>query len=199
MDSKDVTIQLHDVPKGHVATIVTHLEMLEKPPQPETSSSLTLASWAKPDVDDYDALFRLVGEPWLWISRLLLDRDELATIIHDPGVDISIIRDGTEPVGFIELDFRIPDQCEIAFFGLIPGYNGKGHGHWMMTHALEKAWRHDIERVWLHTCTHDSPRALPFYQNCGFRIFAQEIGMMADPRLSGHMPKSAAPHIPILG
>lgn len=186
-----------DVPKGHVATIITHLEMGAKPALPITESSLTLESWPNPPVADYCALFRKVGEPWLWISRLLMDADELKPILDDPAVEISIVRDGEEPVGFIELDFRVPGQCEIAFFGLVPAMNGKGHGRWMMNQALELAWRDDIERVWLHTCTQDSPRALPFYQQCGFRIFRQQIDMMEDPRLTGHLPETAAPHIPI--
>jgi GNAT superfamily N-acetyltransferase len=186
-----------DVPKGHVATIITHLEMGAKPALPITESSLTLESWPNPPVAEYCALFRKVGEPWLWISRLLMDADELKPILDDPAVEISIVRDGEEPVGFIELDFRVPGQCEIAFFGLVPAMNGKGYGRWMMNQALELAWRENIERVWLHTCTQDSPRALPFYQQCGFRIFRQQIDMMEDPRLTGDLPETAAPHVPI--
>lgn len=191
-------MSLQDVPQGHVATIITHLEMDEKPALPATESSLLLESWPNPPVEDYLTLFRKVGEPWMWISRLLMDQDELKAILDDPAVEISIIRKGEEPVGFIELDFRETGQCEIAFFGLVPAMNGKGHGRWMMNQALEQAWRNGINRVWLHTCTQDSPRALPFYQQCGFRIFKQQTDMMQDPRLTGHLPISAAPHVPII-
>ena len=190
--------RLEDVPKGHVATIVTHLEMLTKPVLAADRSSLILERWPDPVVADYLALFRKVGEPWLWISRLLMDADELKAILHDPAIELSIVRDGQEPVGFIELDFRVAGECEIAFFGLIPGRNGQGHGRWMMNQALDKAWREGIKRVWLHTCTQDSPRALPFYQRSGFRIFKQQIGQMIDPRLTGDLPETAAPHVPVL-
>lgn len=198
MGLNGVTEQLRDVPKGQVATIVTHLEMLDRPSLPVASSGLTVTEWPKPPVADYCALFRKVGEPWMWISRLLMDQEELKAVLHHPAVEISIIREGEQTVGFIELDFRTPGECEIAFFGLIPELNGQGHGRWMMNQALEMAWRDGIRRVWLHTCTQDSPRALPFYQRCGFRIFAQQVGQMADPRLTGHLPRSAAPHVPIL-
>jgi GNAT superfamily N-acetyltransferase len=197
MDLNSVTQQLLDVPKGQVATIVTHLEMLEKPALPRIESRLVAERWPNPAVADYCQLFRKVGEPWLWTSRLVMNQRQLETILHDPAVEISIVSDGEEAVGFIELDFREPGQCEIAFFGLIPGCNGKGHGRWMMNQALEQAWRDGIKRVWLHSCTEDSPRALPFYQRCGFRVFRQQLGMMADPRLSGHLPETAAPHVPI--
>ena len=172
--------------------------MLEKPTLAATDFGLKLESWPTPGVADYCALFRQVGEPWLWISRLLMDERELEAILHDPAVEILIVRDGNQTIGFVELDFREPDECEIAFFGLIPERNGKGLGRWMMNQALAKAWRDGIRRVWLHTCTQDSPRALPFYQQCGFRIFRQQTGQMLDPRLTGHLPNNAAPHVPIL-
>ncbi|MGB5484407.1 GNAT family N-acetyltransferase [Parasphingorhabdus sp.] len=187
-----------DVPRGQIATIITHLEMLKKPVLNPIGSSLSLEKWMKPPVADYLALFRAVGEPWLWSSRLLMAENEVEAILHHPATEIHIVRDGDAEVGFIELDFRESAQCEIGFFGLIAAMNGKGHGRWMMNRALEKAWRDDIKRVWLHTCTQDSPRALPFYQQCGFRIFKQEMDMMPDPRLSGHLPETAAPHVPIL-
>ncbi len=187
-----------NIPKGHVATIVTHLEMLDKPVLTAIKSSLSLEKWVKPPVAEYLKLFRAVGEPWLWTSRLSMPADEVQAIIHHSGIDLYVVRDDDAVAGFIELDFRQTGQCEIGFFGLIAEMNGKGHGRWMMNQALEKAWRDDIKRVWLHTCTQDSPRALPFYQQCGFRIFKQEMDMMPDPRLSGHLPKTAAPHVPIL-
>lgn len=191
------TMSIQDVPKGHVATIITHLEMHEKPVLTGTGSSLTLASWSDPAVEEYRALFRRVGEPWLWVSRLLMDQEKLQKILRDPAIEISIIKDNEKPVGFIELDFRTSGQCEIAFFGLVSEYNGKGHGRWLMQQALDQAWRDSVKRVWLHTCTQDSPRALPFYLHCGFRIFAQQFDSMADPRLSGHLPRTAAPQVPI--
>ena len=198
MGLTEATERLQEVPRGHVATIVTHLEMLEKPVLPTASSDLVVEGWSAPSASDYRALFRQVGEPWLWISRLLMETDELIATLHDPAVEISLINDGDLQVGFIELDFRHPGECEIGFFGLIPEYNGKGHGRWMMNQALELAWRDGIKRVWLHTCTQDSPRALPFYQRCGFQIFRQQTGQMRDPRLTGHLPRTAAPHVPIL-
>ena len=186
-----------NVPKGHVATVITHLEMVQKPLLPSIESDLSLEKWTKPAVADYLALFRKVGEPWLWTSRLLMAEDEVQAIIHHPDIDLQLVRNDNMVVGFIELDFRETGQCEIAFFGLVTELNGKGHGRWMMNQALDKAWRDGVERVWLHTCTQDSPRALPFYRQCGFRIFKQELDMVADPRLSGHLPETAAPHVPI--
>lgn len=186
------------VPPGHIASVVTHLEMLSPVKIEGADCHLLLKRWLSPPIDDYLSLFRLVGTPWLWTSRLLMSAEAVAAIIHDPAVEISLIQDEGRNIGFIELDFRTAHQCEISFFGMIPEYNGKGYGRWLMQQALDQAWRADIQRLWLHTCSLDSPRALPFYQQCGFKIFDQQPETMPDPRLSGHLPLTAAPHIPLV-
>jgi len=101
-------------------------------------------------------------------------------------------------VGLLELDFRQSGACEIAFFGLIPQLTGQGFGGWMMAQALTLAWRAGIKRVWVHTCTLDDPRAPGFYIAQGFVPIAREIEVMEDPRLTGLIPREAAPHVPLI-
>lgn len=194
------------IPAGEIATIVTSLEMTAKPPlRPMPQSELQLKRWKAPALNTYRALYRRVGEPWLWFSRLVMDDTELAEIIHDPQVKIWAVTDlrGIE-VGILELDFRENGQCEIAFFGLIPDLNGKGHGRWLMAMALQLGWAEknvdgkDMTRLWVHTCTLDAPGALGFYRKCGFVPFQRQIETFPDPRLSGHLPREAAPQIPII-
>ena len=57
-----------DVPAGKVAAVVTYLEMLQKPPprQGSSSDSWRLEPANFPDLDKYRALFRHVGQDWLW-------------------------------------------------------------------------------------------------------------------------------------
>lgn len=188
------------VEPGMVAAIVTHLEMRDKPrPAPIPPASLRLARWkaAKPDI--YRALFRRVGEPWLWFSRLVMSDESLTAIIHDPAVEVYAVTDprGIE-VGLLELDFRKMPDCEIGFFGLVPQLNGKGMGRWLMAQAKSLAWRKGVERVWVHTCTLDSPAALGFYIKSGFVAVAREIETFADPRIAGILPRDCAPHVPLL-
>lgn len=186
------------VPDGHLADIVTHLEMKIKPTITRTESSLSIKAWTKPTPENYLALFRKVGERWLWLSRLLMNEAELTATIQHPDIEIFLVEQDGESVGFIELDFREPEQCEIGFFGLIPELNGQGHGRWLMAETLTVAWRDGINRVWLHTCTLDSPHALGFYMNSGFVAFKREIWSNPDPRLTGHLPMDAGQHIPII-
>ena len=192
---------LSEVPDEEIATIVTSLEMRTRPrPRPLLPSDLRLARWAKPGLAKYRALFRRVGEPWLWFSRLAMPDAELERIISDPRVEVFAVEDraGVE-VGMLELDFRAAGQCELAYFGLVPELAGRGHGRWLMAQALALAWRPGVERVWVHTCTLDHPSALGFYRAQGFTPCARAVETFPDPRLTGLLSRSAAPHVPLLG
>lgn len=188
------------VPRGEIATIVTALEMIARPAlRPLPASTLRLARWQMPDPERYRALFSRIGAPWLWFSRLMLDDARLTEIIHDRAVELCAVVDpaGIE-VGMVELDFRKAGACEIAYFGLIPELSGQGHGRWLMAHTLAQAWRGGVKRVWVHTCTLDSPGALGFYQRQGFTPYARSVEIFADPRLIGILPETAAPQIALL-
>ncbi len=191
---------LTPVPKGEIATIVTSLEMRQRPkPAPLPNAPLKLVRWAKAEPETYRTLFRRVGGPWLWFSRLALDDAKLSAIIHDPAVMLWAVLDprGIE-VGILELDFREAGNCELAYFGLVPELAGQGHGRWLMAHALAAAWRPDVKRLWVHTCTLDHPGALGFYRKSGFAPFATSVEQFPDPRLIGIYPADAAPQIPFL-
>lgn len=191
---------LVDVPAGELAAVVTYLEMRERPkPSPLAVSPLRLARWASPDPAHYRALFARVGSPWLWASRLAMDEAALIAIIADPAVEVYAVLDSRAiEVGLLELDFREAGQCEIGFFGLIPQLAGKGHGRWLMAQATMIGWRPGIERIWVHTCTLDHPKALNFYRAQGFTPYKRAIEIFPDPRALGLLPADAAPQIPLL-
>ncbi len=194
------TAGLIPVPRGHVAAVVTSLEMLVRPSaRPLPQSPLRLERWRSPSTEKYRQLFRRIGEPWMWFSRLIMPEAQLVAIIQDPLDEIYAVLDarGIE-VGILELDFRTERQCEIGFFGLVPELAGQGHGRWLMAQAMALGWRAGIERLWVHTCTLDHPGALGFYRKQGFTPFARFVETFADPRLNGHLPREAAPHIPLI-
>ncbi|WP_294233969.1 N-acetyltransferase [uncultured Sphingomonas sp.] len=188
------------VDPAEIATIVTTLEMRERPrPRPLPASPLRLVAWGLPDPAKYRTLFARVGAPWLWFSRLVMDDAALTAIIHDPAVSVLAVVDraGIE-VGLLELDHRRAGECEIGYFGLIPELAGQGHGRWLMAQALMRAWTPGLERVWVHTCTLDHPSALNFYRRQGFVAVSRAIETFPDPRALGLLPPDAAPQIPRL-
>lgn len=190
---------LTPVPPDELATVVTTLEMRTRPPlRPLPPSRLQLVRWREPALDKYRALFRRVGERWLWFSRLALSDDRLAAKIHAAAVEIHAVEDRGVEVGMLELDFAELGAAEITYFALVPELTGKGHGRWLMAHALQLAWRPGVERVGLNTCTLDHPRALGFYQAQGFAPVRRTVETFPDPRALGLLPADAAPQIPYL-
>ena len=126
------------VANDHLATIVTALEMRERPrPRPMPPSPFRLVHWPAPESDKYRALFRRVGGPWLWFSRLVMEETRLRAILDDPAVMVHAVVDraGVE-LGMLELDFRTKATCELSYVGLVPEITGKGHGNWLMAQAL---------------------------------------------------------------
>jgi GNAT superfamily N-acetyltransferase len=186
---------------GFLGCVVTLLEMAHKPtPRPMPMSRLKLVRWVKPSPEAYRTLFRRVGEPWLWYSRLTLDDAALITATHQAKTQIFAVVDpiGIE-VGILELTHPESDWCSIDFLGLVPELNGKGEGAWLMTNALALAWQPGVHSVRVNTCTLDHPGALRFYQRSGFVAIERELQSFADPRISGLIPRDAAPHVPIIG
>jgi len=183
-----------------VAAVVTFLEMTRRPkPSPVLASPLRLTAWRAPDLQKYRILFRRVGEPWLWFSRLAISDHELSTTIHDPLVEVHAVLDpkGIE-VGLMELDFRDGESCEIAFFGLVPQLSGQGLGRWLMAQALMLGWRPGVVRMTVRTSSTDDPRAFSLYLKTGFVPVGRAIQTFDDPRLTGILSPDAAPHVPIL-
>ena len=189
------------VPPGHVAAVVTFLEMRQRPDLGAAAQfppDFELLSLRGPTLDRYRALFRTVGQDWLWFSRLTMSDDELRSILDDRRVHVFALRRGADDVGILELDFRQPNACELAFFGLISDVIGQGIGKILMHDAIERAWAQEIERLWVHTCTFDHPKAVGFYRNAGFIPYAFEVEVQIDPRLTGAVPRTCAPHVPLL-
>lgn len=190
---------LFDVEPGKLACVVTSLQMLQRPEgTPFHRGDVGLWRVRDPRPDWYRSLFHRVGADWLWWSRLQMSDEALARVIGDPNVEVyAVSRDGTDH-GLLELDFRVPDSCELAFFGLAEPLLGQGIGRWLMAQAIERAWVRPIRRFWVHTCTLDHPAALPFYLRSGFVPFRRQVEVADDPRRVGIFPPSAAPDIPLL-
>ena len=81
---------------------------------------------------------------------------------------------GGAPGGYFELRREVDGAVEIAYFGLLKEFTGRGFGAYLLTEAAERAWALGATRVWLHTSTLDHPAALPNYLKRGFQVFRTE-------------------------
>lgn len=202
--SNSLTVSLTgttDLPPGKIAAVVTSLEMFAPPPErpdPPGTEGFSLDRIDGSDIDRYLDIYRLLGERWMWFSRLVKPRAELAAILSDPAVELYAARVEGRDVGLLELDFRETGEGELTFFGLDEPVVGKGAGRWLMNRALALAWAKPIKRFWVHTCTIDHPGAISFYQRSGFKVFKRGIEIDDDPRLKGQMRADSVPHHPVI-
>ncbi len=190
---------LFDVPAGKMPVIVTHLEMQAKPPLRDLPLPDGVAfRQVTPTVEWYRDIFSRVGRDWVWYGRLLLDEATLATGLESPDVLYFTLSKNGKDEALLELDFRQKGECELAYFGMTDALIGSGAGRYLMNAAISTAWAADITRLHVHTCTNDSAQALGFYIRSGFTPFKRQIEIDDDPRLTGLLPRDAAPAIPII-
>jgi ribosomal protein S18 acetylase RimI-like enzyme len=123
---------------------------------------------------EYRRLYSGVGERWHWRDRLAWSDDTLRAHLSSPDISVWELVVGGESAGFFELRRTDDHEIEIAYFGLLPAFIGRGLGAAMLTSAVEQAWSLGARRVWLHTCTLDSPHALANYRARGFQEFRTE-------------------------
>jgi GNAT superfamily N-acetyltransferase len=120
-------------------------------------------------VETYRALYRDVGRAYHWRDRLTWSDVALAEYLGRPDVFVWILRDGATNAGFFELVRQADGSVEIAYFGLLEPFFGRGLGKYLLTVAVDEAWSLGASQVWLHTCTLDGPAALPNYLARGFQ------------------------------
>ncbi len=135
-------------------------------------------------------LYTAVGGDWYWIDRLSWTHADWLAWLEQPGLSTRVGYHNGSPVGYYELVTKPDRRVDIAYFGLLPQFIGRGFGGRLLTHAVEIAWQRQPSRVTLNTCTLDHPAALANYQARGFRIYreAREVRKLPD-RAPGPWPE----------
>lgn len=155
----------------------TYLEMtdpdrLDAAPPP--SGDLAIEHVEHPPPSLWRFLYTEVGRPYRWVDRLGWTDDDIAAYLADPALELWVLREAGEPAGYFELRKETDGAVEIAYFGLLPAFVGRGLGKFLLTKAVERAWERGACRVWLHTSSLDHPSALPNYLARGFSLWKQE-------------------------
>lgn len=179
------------VPPGKINCVVTYLEMRERSRRANilpAAARIALLRAKAPTASFYRYLYNTVGEAWFWYQRREMTDDDLIAIIHDPLVEIYVLYADGVPAGYAELDGREEPDIELAYLGLVPEFIGRGLGAYLLGWVIDEAWRKSPERLWVHTCNLDHPRAVRSYQRAGFVPYRQESGLIDDPRESGLIP-----------
>jgi len=169
------------LPAGYerIPVRTTYLQMQANPvaEPPAPPAGCTVERWAKPEVHEYRKLFAAVGRAWGWSGRLIMKEEELQAVLNADATEIYRLRCGGETAGFAELDRSAAGQAEIAYFGLLPAFIGRGLGKFLLSWAIHRAWQGKTQRVWLHTCQYDHPQALAVYLKAGFSVYDRQVEM----------------------
>lgn len=168
-----------------IEVCVTYLEMAEPPGGGRSSAPEGVSVVRVPSctVRYYRFLYDAVGRRWHWVDRKKLSDRALADIIQDDRVEIFVLQVEGVPAGYAELDLRQPPEIEIAYFGLMPEFFGRGLGRWFLSWVVSEAFERQPSRVWLHTCDLDHPAALSNYEKAGFVAYRTERIVQENPRL----------------
>jgi len=133
------------------------------------------------DVSLFRELYHDVGGAYHWRDRNALSDEQLRAHFRSAGVEVWVLYYEQQPGGFFELQRHGDGSVEIVYFGLTAAFFGRGLGKHLLTRAAESAWALGANRVWLHTCTLDSPVALPNYLARGFAPYRTETYETAVP------------------
>jgi ribosomal protein S18 acetylase RimI-like enzyme len=170
---------------GALELVITHLEMTQRPRLPAPPPPALRLAVLRPtavSVPFYRYLYNTVGAPWLWYERRAVADSDLAAVVQHPDVDVYVLYADGEPAGYAELDRRHMPDIELAYFGLVPAFIGRKLGPWFLHWVIDAAWARNPDRLWVHTCNLDHPRAIAHYQRAGFVPFKQERKLVLDPR-----------------
>ena len=122
----------------------------------------------------YRYLYGEVGRLYHWTDRLPWTDDETRAHLERAAITLWVLYVEGAPAGYFELERHPDGAIEIAYFGLLQEFLGRGLGKHLLTEAVSRAWQEGAARVWLHTCTLDDPAALPNYLKRGFKPFKEE-------------------------
>ena len=149
---------------------VTWLEMDARPamarrPAPD---GVALRRAHDPPVHFFRYLYDAVGSPHEWTDLHGWSDGEVAAFVRDDAVHLMVAHACGCPAGFVMLDYRETPVADVAYFGLVPEFTGRGLGTWLLLEGVHAAWDAGIGTLTVNTCTLDHPRALPLYEKVGF-------------------------------
>lgn len=137
---------------------------------PARTPAFSLTRQQPIDPGQLAALYHRVGANYHWTDRASWTHADWRARSRAPGVSLWLAR-AADLIGFVELAVDTAGDVEIAYFGLLPAFIGRGFGGGVLAAGVEQAWQWPgARRVWVHTCNFDHPHALANYRARGFSV-----------------------------
>ena len=115
------------------------------------------------------------GKKHKWIDRLAWTENQWIDYVSNKNVETYVFKLKTDLAGFFELiSHSEKKEVEIAYFGLLEEFQNKKLGSYLLSEAIQKSFKENTNRVWVHTCSLDHKNALNNYISRGMKIFKTE-------------------------
>ena len=119
--------------------------------------------------------YKSIGKNHKWIDRLSWPEEKWINYVSSKNVQTYVFKFNDDLVGFFELIFhQEKNEIEIAYFGILEEYQNKKLGSFLLSEAIKKSFKKNVNRVWVHTCSLDHRNALNNYISRGMKIFKTE-------------------------
>ena len=141
--------------------------------KPISSDRFSLKEANKDNFDLNKFFYKQIGKRHQWVDRLIWQDKDWLKYISNENLRTYILKKENDLVGYFELIFNNND-CEIAYFGILEEFIGKGFGGFLLSEALKIGFK-KANRIWVHTCSLDHPNAIENYKSRGMKIFKTEI------------------------
>ena len=119
--------------------------------------------------------YKNIGKKHKWIDRLVWTETQWIDYVSSEKVKTYVFKFKDDLAGFFELIFHSEKkEVEIAYFGLLEEFQNKKLGSYLLSKAIQKSFKENTNRVWVHTCSLDHKNALNNYLARGMKIFKTE-------------------------
>ena len=119
--------------------------------------------------------YKNIGKKHKWIDRLVWTEEQWIDYVSNKNIKTYVFKFKNNIAGFFELISHIEKkEVEIAYFGLLEEFQNKKLGSYLLSQAIQKSFKGNINRVWVHTCSLDHKNALNNYISRGMKIFKTE-------------------------
>ena len=119
--------------------------------------------------------YKNIGNKHKWVDRLIWTEEQWIDYASSNKVRTYVLKCKDDLAGFFELIYHEEKkEVEIAYLGILEDYQNKQLGSYILSEAIKKSFKNQIDRVWVHTCTLDHRNALKNYITRGMKIFKTE-------------------------
>ena len=152
---------------------INSIEDLNKVTDPQEEYSLNLLDPQNFQLNKF--FYKNIGKKHKWIDRLIWTENQWIDYVSSEKVKTYVLKYKENLAGFFELILHSEkNEIEIAYFGILEEFQNKKLGSYLLSQAIQKSFKRDINRVWVHTCSLDHKNALNNYIARGMKIFKTE-------------------------